>query len=155
YCGGVDQVGKARSLLGQAVDYTDSGEEFVAVNDVVSIASYDQPGFYAPSGAYFITFTITTGDKSIRSISLETLNLSREYNEDIYNRLYPSPTEDTYEQTWQIKWGNPPLMSFVVSGDSGDITFYPDNNFKSDELNGLGIQFTFTVTGEHADSNRV
>lgn len=157
YWDGVDQTGKARRSLGQPVENSGFGSS-VVINNVDFIADYSQPGFYAPSGDYFVRFTIFPRSTNLRKQTLDTVNLDSLYNQTIASRL--GITSSSYGQTWNLKWGDPMTMNMTVSGQRlsaavRNIVYHPNNVFYSDENDDLGVKFIFYAEEDGKDNNRL
>jgi hypothetical protein len=156
YWDGIDQTGRSRELLGQFI--IETGGRSVEILGEEFVASYNQPGFYAASGDYFLRFIIIPRDKSIPAKTTDTLSLPTVHNQPLYDDLYPGGTKTEYEQTWQIYWSDPLAMSMSVSGHrlgtERDITYYPDNVFHDDEYTNNGVLFNLTATGASVPSFR-
>lgn len=149
---GVDQLGQARRMLGQYVsEITESGG-LITIDDYDYISDYRAPGFYAPSGEYFLRFTIYPRSNANNRQTLDTLGLDSNYNDTIYDRL-GLPGRKRYDQTWQISWGALPEIRMSVSGAhalaSGgadrSLTYYPNNVFYDNENDGSGVLLNYEI----------
>lgn len=143
---GIDQFGDSRRRLGYQT--STGGDDLIAtLRDVDFVAQYDQPGFYAPSGEYFLRFVIYPRGNTGASITIDTTNLDPEFNDTIFDILYPGESAQIYKQAWNMYWGDLPELFMTVSGQrpgetARDIT-YGDKVFYSDEYDGSGVYFKF------------
>lgn len=157
YWDGVDKIGSARRKLGQTCNISGSSAS-VTINNIDFVSSYDQPGFYSPSGEYYLKFMIFPRDRSLPIKSLDTLNLDRNFNIEAATKLGISSTNATYEQLWKIMWGDPLNIYMTVSGNTGgsprNITYVPNNTFYSNENSSQGIQFVFFSDNTTSSCNR-
>ena len=154
----VDQTGASRKNLIRLDDTSDF------------ISSFDQPGYYATSGDYFVRFSIfprdsvsSAGAYSNKSaITVDTTELIINQNQEIADYLgeVSLSDKDIYEQTYRIKWGDPIPVYMAVSGERSagldrNILYYPDNVFYSDEFNDAGPMFQFTSSGTSTISRNI
>lgn len=155
YWDGVDKLGSARRKLGQTCNISGSDSSII-INNIDFVSSYDQPGFYTPSGEYYVKFMIFPRDRTLQNQSMDTLSLLKTYNTEASSRL--GYTVETFEQLWNLSWGDPLDMYMTVTGNTGagnrNITYSPNNTFYTDENNSQGIKFIFFSNDTTSSCNR-